>query len=155
MYQYFPLPNVSISDVKQFALRSVVVFCLAANPYLAQAEQNAEKVDIQTGAALNAQELGGVIGNDHWTRIEFSKTYIYPVVVVEPSTVQGGNAYVVGIRNVDASGFEINLKGCDGSINPLLQEEVNYSVVDNDQLSSAGQADTRIRQYFAWGECPV
>jgi hypothetical protein len=74
-------------------------------------------------------------------------------VVVESFFDSGNNSYAVGIRNIDAKGFEINLKSCSNSTEIPLQETINYSVVDNSQLPSTGPANTVIRQRFAWGEC--
>ena len=52
---------------------------------------------------------------EHWARVEFGTTYIDPVVVVEGSIANSDNAYVVGIRNIDAMGFEVSLKNCNNS----------------------------------------
>jgi len=57
--------------------------------------------------------------------------YIDPVVVVEGSVANANNPYVVGVRNIDAMGFEVSLQTCNYStgipfrnrlIIPLLTE---------------------------------
>ena len=97
----------------RIALLTALALGLMSKPYFAHAETNAVTSYLQEVAKSNAQELGGVIADEHWTRIEFSKTYIDPVVVVEGSVANANNPYVVGIRNVDAMGFEISLQNCN------------------------------------------
>jgi len=45
--------------------------------------ENAAILNQKAIAETYAQELGNVPAQDHWTRIEFSTTYIDPVAVVE------------------------------------------------------------------------
>lgn len=155
MFQSSSFPLISISGAKRLTLNSTVAFSLLINPYLVLAEQDPARLDLQAIVESNAQELGDVIANNHWTRIEFSNILVDPVVLIEPTSIDGNNPYMVGIRNVDASGFEINLKSCNNSIDVPLQETVNYSVIDKGQLLSPEQTNTQIKQYFAWGECPA
>jgi hypothetical protein len=155
MFQFYSFPCFSISGAKRLTLNSAVAFGLIINPCLVRAEQDSARLNLQAVAESNAQELGGVIANDHWTRIEFSTTFIDPIVVVEPLIANGDNLYIVGIRNTDTSGFEINLKSCNNSIDTPLQETINYSVIEHSQLPSTEQANTQLRQRFAWGECPA
>jgi hypothetical protein len=97
----------TINGFKLLTLVSALALGLIAKPYLAHAEENAVMSTIHALADLYAQETGDVLAQDHWTRIEFSGTYIDPVLIVENSSVNENNSYVVGIRNVDAMGFEI------------------------------------------------
>jgi hypothetical protein len=143
----------SITGFKRVTLFTALALGLIGKPYLAHAEISAGTLNLQTVAETYAQERSYVLAQDHWTRIEFGTTYIDPVVVVEASTVNVDNSYVVGIRNVDATGFEIGLKNCNNSTGIPVQEDVNYAVIDKSQLPSTKGAGAKIRQQFSWGQC--
>ena len=149
------LSRSSMAGFMRVTLFLALAMCLVSKPYIAQAGTNAVTAYLQAVAQSNAQELGGVVANNHWTRIEFGKTYIDPVVVVEASAINPNSTYVVGIRNVDAMGFEIGLKSCNNGADIPLQENVNYSVIDKSRLPSTQDANTKVRQQFSWGECPA
>lgn len=154
MLQFNYLPRFSVRGVKSFAQNLTLTTILLASPYAVLAEQGSAMQNLQTAAAANAQELGGVTANGKWNRIEFSQPYTDPIVVVDPLIANGDSAYVVGIRNVDSLGFEINLKSCNPASDIPLQETINYSVIENSQLRSS-EASDQIRQVYAWGECPA
>jgi hypothetical protein len=141
-----------ITDFKRVAIYATLALGLISNPYLVHAEENPVTSNLQAVAESNAQELGGVIANDHWTRIEFSTTYIDPIVVVEGSIANGNNTYVVGIRNVDEMGFEVSLKNCSNP-NDDVQENVDFAVIEKSQLPSTEGPNAEVRQQFSWGEC--
>lgn len=124
---------------------------LIAMPYLGHAEQNSVTSNLQALAVSYAQESNAVLAQDHWTRIEFSGTYNDPVVVVNGSSANENNSYVVGIRNVDAMGFEISLKNCTNA--SPVQEDVSYAVIERSKLPVTDNANADIRQKFMWGEC--
>ena len=128
---------------------------LISKPYFAHAETNAVTSYLQAVAKSNAQELGSAVADKHWTRVEFSTTYIDPVVVFEGLAANANNVYVVGIRNVDALGFEISLKNCNNSTATSVQENVNYSVIEKSRLPSTEDTNAKVRQQFSWGECPA
>jgi hypothetical protein len=151
--QSFDLSYNSIIGFKRVAIYTTLALGLITNPYLAQAENNAVTPNLQALAESYAQEIGDVRAEDHWTRIEFSSTYSDPVVVVEGSLASGDNAYMVGIRNVDAMGFEVSLKNCSNSTDIPVQENVNFVVIEKSQLPSTEDANAEIRQQFSWGEC--
>ena len=148
-------PYSSITGFMRIALLTALALGLISNPYFAHAETNAVTSYLQEVAKSNAQELGGVIADEHWTRIEFSKTYIDPVVVVEGSVANAHNTYVVGIRNVGAMGFEISLQNCNNATGIPVQENVNFSVIEKSQLPATESSNAKIRQEFSWGECPA
>lgn len=134
-------------------MRIALALWLVSQPYFVHAEENVVTSNLQAAAESYAQELGGVIGNDHWTRVEFSTTYINPIVVVKRSIASVNNTYVVGIRNVDEMGFEIRLKNCNNSADIPVQESVNYAVIEKSQFFSAESSSAEVRQLFSWGEC--
>jgi hypothetical protein len=139
----------------RIALLTALALGLISKPYFAHAETNTVTSYLQTVAKSNAQELGGVVADEHWTRIEFSKTYIDPVVVVEGSVANAHNTYVVGIRNVGAMGFEISLQNCNNSTGIPDQENVNFSVIEKSRLPVTEGTISKVRQQFSWGECPA
>ena len=141
--------------IMRIALLTALVLGLMSKPYYAHAETNAVASYLQEVAQSNAQELGGVITDERWTRIEFRKIYIDPVVVVEGSVANANNPYVVGVRNIDAMGFEISLQSCNYSTGIPVQEHVNYSVIEKSQLPVTESSNAKIRQEFSWGECPT
>jgi hypothetical protein len=144
-----------ITGFKLGAIYATLALGLVSNPYLAHAETNAVTSYLQEDTKPNIHELGGVISDEHWTRIEFSTIHIDPVVVVEGSAANINNTYVVGIRNVDTMGFEISLKNCNNATDIPVQENVNYSVIEKSRLPSIEGPNTKIRQQFSWGECPA
>ena len=152
-YQSVDSPYSSITGFMRIALLTALALGLISKPYFVHAETNAVISYLQEVAKSNAQELGGVISNEHWTRIEFSTTYIDPIVVVEGSVANANNTYVVGIRNVDAMGFEVSLKNCNNSTDIPVQENVSYSVIEKSQLTLTKGANVDVRQLFSWGEC--
>jgi hypothetical protein len=143
----------SIAGFKSVALFTLLTLGLISKPYLAYADKNAATSSLQTVAESYAQEFGDVLAQDYWTRIEFSTTYIDPVVVVEGLTITADNPYVVGIRNVDEMGFEIRLKSCENSNGIPVQEKVNYGVIEKSELPLTEDANAKVRQQFSWGEC--
>ena len=146
-------PYSSITGFMRIALLTALALGLISKPYFAHAETNAVTSYLQEVAKSNAQELGGVISDEHWTRIEFSTTYIEPIVVFEEPIDNANNTYVIGIRNVDATGFEVNLKNCDKSSDVSAQENVNFSVIEKNRLPSTESSNANVRQQFSWGEC--
>ena len=143
----------SITGFKGIALLTVLALGLISKPYIAHANKKAVTSNLQTVAKSYAQELDGVLAQDQWSRVEFSTAYIDPVVVVEGSTASADISYVVGIRNVDAMGFEIRLKSCDNSNGIPVQKKVNYAVIEKSKLPLTEDASTEVRQQFSWGEC--
>jgi hypothetical protein len=142
----------SMTGFKRVAIYATLALGLISNPYLAHAE-NAVTSNLQALAELYAQESGDVRAEDQWTRIEFSTTYIDPVVVVGGSSANVNNTYVVGIRNVDAMGFEISLENCNNSTGIPSQDNVSYAVIEKSQLPATESANDKVRQPFSWGEC--
>ncbi len=124
----------STTGFKGIALFTVLALSLISKPYLAHANKKAVTSNLQTVAKSYAQEFGGVLAQDQWSRVEFSTSYIDPVVVVEGSAANTDNSYVVGIRNVNAMGFEIRIKNCGKSSSIPVQENVNYVVIEKSKL---------------------
>jgi hypothetical protein len=151
--QSFDFSYSSITGVKRVALSTAFALGLISTPYLVHAEENAVTSNLLAVAQSYAQEIGDVRAEERWTRIEFSTTYNDPVVVVEGAIANSDNSYMVGIRNVDAMGFEVSLKNCSNSTGIPVQENVNYAVIEKSQLPLTEDANAEVRQQFSWGEC--
>jgi len=139
----------SMTGFKRVAIYATLALGLISNPYLAHAEENAVTSNLQALAELYAQESGDVRAEDHWTRIEFSTTYIDPVVVVGGSIANVNNTYVVGIRNVDAMGIEISLENCNNSTDIPSQNNVSDAVIEKSQLPETESGNDKLRQQFS------
>ena len=144
---------IPVTGFKGGALLTVLALSLISKPYLAHADKNTVTSNLLAIAESYAQELGDILAQDQWIRIEFNTTYIDPVVVVEGPIANAGNSYVVGIRSVDAMGFEIRLKNCDNSNGIPFQEKVHYAVIEKSKLPLTEGDDAEVRQQFSWGEC--
>jgi hypothetical protein len=152
-YQSVDFSYRSMTGFKRVAIYATLALGLISNPYLAHAEANAATSNLQALAELYAQESGDVRAEDHWIRIEFSTTYVDPVVVVGGSNANVNNTYVVGIRNVDAMGFEVSLENCNNSTDIPSQDNVSYAVIEKSQLPATESPSDKVRQQFSWGEC--
>ncbi len=143
----------SIAGFMRIALLTAFILWLISKPYFAHAETSAVTSYLQEVAKSNARELGEAIADECWTRIEFSTTYIESIVVFEEPIGNANNTFVISIRNVDATGVEINLKDYDNSSDDSVKENVNFSVIEKNQLPSTESSNAKIRQQFSWGEC--
>jgi hypothetical protein len=147
--QSFGFSYSPLTGFKRVAIYAALALGLIGNPYLAHADKNAVTQNLLAFAESYAQEIGDARAEEHWTRVEFGSTYTDPVVVVEGSLT----SYMVGIRNVDAMGFEVSLKNCSNSNGGPVQENVNFAVIEKSQLPITEGANAEIRQQFSWGEC--
>jgi hypothetical protein len=146
-------PCRSITGFMRIALLTALALGLISKPYFAHAETNAVTSYLQEVAKSNARELGEAIADERWIRMEFSTTYIEPIVVFEEPIDHANNTFVIGIRNVDATGVEINLKDYDNSSDVSVKENVNFSVIQKSQLPATESSNAKVRQQFSWGEC--
>jgi opacity protein-like surface antigen len=146
MHSNYLSPHV-VSRSKRLLSTLTAALALTAVSVTAQAQQGYAAQNLQ----VQAQESNSAFVSGQWTRVEFSKSYDDPVVVVETLVNNSQTPYMVGVRNIDAMGFEISLRSCDGVEIPL-QESINFSVLENKQ--PVQDADQN-RQVYAWGECPA
>ena len=88
----------------------------------------------------------GELEIDHsWTRINFKKQFIDPVVVAGPLSFNGDQPAVVRISNVDAIGFDIRIQEwpyLDGShvtesVSYLVMERGSYLLTDGTRLEAS------------------
>jgi hypothetical protein len=136
-----------VSNTKRFISTLMAAITLTAISISAEAQQTPAPLNLTS----QVQESNAVFANGQWQRIEFSKTYDNPTVVVEDFVNAIDTPYVVGVRNVDMQGFEISIKNCDGSNTPI-QETVSFLVLDK---NSSEANNVQSKQHFSWGECPA
>jgi hypothetical protein len=144
-------PIIHVRALKRLGLIVIALLVLTGKPFPVVAG------DMPAQAAANLQNLslkyaaeGTVVNADQkWTRIDFARNYVDPVVVI---TEPANKPFVVGVRNVDETGFEIKLKSCDVS-NKALYEGVAYEVMEKDRLPVPAAENELIKQRFSWGGC--
>ena len=101
--------------------------------------------DPEPNSVVEAMEYDEVELNHTWTRINYKKAFVNPVIVTGPISLNGGQPTVVRIRNVDAAGFEIRLQEwgyLDGShvtetVTYLAMEQGNYTLGNGTQIEAA------------------
>src|SRR6056297_2120844 len=75
-------------------------------------------------------ETGEISINHEWTFVSFSKTFVDPVVVAKPLSLNGGQPAVVRINNVTQEGFEIRIQEWEYLDGAHATESVGYTVVE-------------------------
>jgi List-Bact-rpt repeat protein len=101
--------------------------------------------DPEPDSVIDAMEFGDVQVNHNWTRVNFSKPFVNPVVVAGPSSFNGRAPVVVRIQHVDATGFEVRLQEwdyLDGShttetVSYLAMEQGTYTLKDGTKIEAA------------------
>ena len=58
-------------------------------------------------------EIGEVYVDHTWTRVDFEKTYVDPIVIANPLSNNDRDPAVVRIQNVDTTGFDIRVQEWD------------------------------------------
>ncbi len=99
----------------------------------------------EPNSVVEAMEYDEVELNHTWTRINYKKVYVNPVIVTGPISLNGGHPAVVRIRSVDAAGFEIRIQEwgyLDGShltetVSYLVMEQGNYTLGNGTQIEAA------------------
>jgi hypothetical protein len=94
-------------------------------------------------------EIGEVQIDHTWTRVDLHNSFADPIVVANPSSINGSDPAVIRIRNVDSSGFEIRIQEwdyLDGNhtiemVGYLVIERGSHTLADGTQLE-AGQFKT-------------
>ena len=75
-------------------------------------------------------EWGEVFVDHNWQRVDFVKTFIHPIVVAKPASLNDPEPAVVRIRNVDENGFDIRIQEWDYQDGIHGFENVSYIVVE-------------------------
>lgn len=156
MFQLSPFSYLSNS--KLITLKIVIVLGLILNAWPAIAKPTvlvSFTAVLQDIAADNAQETDTLEVDDQWRRIEFNSYFNNPVVIpiVETSNFNENGPFMIGIRNTDASGFEIRLEMCSNSSDEHIPEIINYTVIESGEYPALNGTQVEVKQRFLWGKC--
>ncbi len=96
-----------------------------------------------------AFEIGDLKMDHNWVRVDFKESFVDPIVVAKPISINGSDPAVIRIRNIDTSGFDIRIQEwdyLDGShlnetISYLVMEKGNFTLADGTQIE-AGRLET-------------
>ncbi len=110
----------------------------------------------------SAIEMGEVSVGHEWKRVDLSATFVDPVVVVKPASLNDASPAVIRMRNVDAQGFEVRiqewayLNDLQGNDVAHAEEQVSYIVMERGSYTledgtrvEAGRFDTDVSTFMA------
>ena len=100
-------------------------------------------------SASIAFEIGDLSINHRWVRVDFRESFIDPIVVAKPLSLNGGQPAVIRINNIDATGFDIRIQEweyLDGyhateTVSYLAMEKGSFTL-DNGSQVEAGRFET-------------
>ncbi|MGR6035979.1 MAG: hypothetical protein ACU4EQ_12145 [Candidatus Nitrosoglobus sp.] len=109
---------------------------------------------LQDNAAMLALEQKEASANESWTRIEFTQWMVDPIVVAKPLNEQVNDPFVIGIRNIDTTGFEVRIRHCNEE-DKKQPELLSYYILERGQYLLADETFMDAKQRFLWGKCKV
>ena len=77
-----------------------------------------------------AIEIGEVIVNSTWKRVELEKSFTDPIIIAGPPTFNDAEPGVIRLRNIDQTGFEIKFAEWDYLDGNHADETVSYLAVE-------------------------
>ncbi|MBM9513983.1 PKD domain-containing protein [Desulfogranum marinum] len=77
-----------------------------------------------------AIEIGEVVVNSTWKRVELEKSFTDPIIIVGPPSFNDSEPGVLRLRNIDTTGFEIRFTEWDYLDDKHVDEIVSYLVVE-------------------------
>lgn len=94
-------------------------------------------------------EIGKVMIDHNWTRIDFKKSFIDPIVIASPLSLNDADPAVVRIRTTESTGFEIRVQEWDyldgihasETVGFIVMERGTYALEDG-TLIEAGSFET-------------
>ncbi len=153
----YHITEVLVDDVSIGSMDSFTFTRLDANHTIA-AEFSTTK-----SLHLSSIEMGEVSVGHEWKRVSLSNTFIAPVVVVKPASLNDASPAVVRVRNVDAQGFDVRIqeweyltldaqKGdtvnhAEEQVSYIVMEKGSYTLEDGTRVE-AGQFDTDASSSF-------
>jgi hypothetical protein len=90
--------------------------------------------------------------NESWTRIEFTQWMVDPIVVAKPLNEQVNDPFVIGIRNIDTTGFEVRIRHCNEG-DKKQPELLSYYILERGQYLLTDETFMDAKQRFLWGKC--
>ena len=111
--------------------------------------------DLTLPSASLKLEVGEVIVDGTWQTVTFNQTFIDPVVVCKPLSLQDSDPAVVRIRNVNSNGFEIRAQEWDyldeahasETVGFIAMERGSYTLADGTMVE-AGRFETDSAKKF-------
>ncbi len=116
-------------DNGEFEIATVTMNVTAVND-IAVVVNDTISTSINQGESTFVMEMGTVIVNKDWQIVEFSESFIDPIVVAKPASHQDENPCVVRIQNITATGFEIRLQNWDYLADNHGDESVSFVAVE-------------------------
>lgn len=112
-------------------------------------DENSDPSDPGSIPSLLPIEIGEVNPDHTWTKVELQKSFVQPIVIVKPLSLNDDDPAVVRIRNVDSNGFEVRIQewgyldGIHGeeTVSYIVMEQGSYTLEDG-TLVEAGSFET-------------
>jgi hypothetical protein len=82
-------------------------------------------------------EIGELVVDGHWNRVDLSKPFTDPVVIAKAVSDRSATPAVVRIRQSDATGFEVRLQPLDERSQLPAPEAVGYLVIERGRFRLA------------------
>ncbi|MFW5444114.1 MAG: hypothetical protein ACKE51_07400 [Methylococcaceae bacterium] len=166
--------NTAVSMSKCLCLKLALVLSLTLTSWTVTAEQSTSSVNNNEITGLNkdkksftailnhiasiASDMTDPIEvNEHWTRIDLDIDFINPVIIPDIETINSTTtgAFMLGIRNADANGFEVRLEWCQQSSSMQSPEVVYIAILESGEYSTSDGVQVQVKQRFSWGQCKV
>jgi hypothetical protein len=111
--------------------------------------------DLKLPSTSLALEVGELTVDGTWQTVIFNQSFIDPVVVCKPLSLQDNNPAVVRIRNVNSNGFEIHVQEWDyldethaiETVGFIAMERGSYTLADGTMIE-AGRFETDSAKKF-------
>lgn len=112
-------------------------------------DENSDPSDPGSIPSLLPIEIGEVNSDHTWTKVELQKSFVQPIVIVKPLSLNDDDPAVVRIRNVDSNGFEVRIQEWDyldgihgeETVSYIVMEQGSYTLEDG-TLVEAGSFET-------------
>ncbi len=118
-------------------------------------DQNSDPSDPGSIPSLLSIEIGEVNVDHTWTTVELQKSFVHPIVIAKPLSLNDDDPAVVRIRNVDSNGFEVRIQEWDyrdgihgeETVSYIVMEQGSYTLEDG-TLVEAGTFETDNTESF-------
>lgn len=155
--------TTSASRFKYLSFNLALVLSLTLSSWSVSAEQSRLSSSLSFTqtlndiAAVNSDLTDAIEVNEHWSRINFDSVYNNPVVIpdIESFNSSSDGAFMLGIRNADAEGFEVRLERCQQASSMQFPEVVYIAVLESGEYPTSEGAQVEVKQRFLWGQCDL
>ncbi|MCD6388074.1 MAG: cadherin-like domain-containing protein [Desulfobulbaceae bacterium] len=137
-FTYTPVLNFNGTDIFTYKVSddngeseiATVTINVTAVDDIAVAVNDAISTSFNQEESTFVIEMGTVIVNKDWQTVEFSESFIDPIVVAKPASHQDENPCVVRIQNITNTGFEIRLQNWDYLADDHGDETISFVAVE-------------------------